>query len=124
MFEIFLEMHECACCLDEPFEKIIVVGVGADPEMLQDIVRFIITLVVPAPKIRAIERMICDFAGKSRLRGASYGTQVGIIAFEVADKLRNPFAFVHEVLNFTMPQMMGKPTFLEGTETVRCYKKG
>ena len=42
--------------------------------------------------------------------------QVDIVAFELADELRNPFAFVHEALNFSMPQMMGKPTFPEGPE--------
>jgi hypothetical protein len=37
-----------------------------------------------------------------------------LVAFELADKLRNPLAFAHGGLNFIVPQMMGKPTFPEG----------
>jgi hypothetical protein len=69
-------------------------------------------LFVPAAKISAIERMVRHLTG-----------EIGVIAFEVADELRNSFAFVHEPLNFTMPKMMGKPTFLEGTDILRCHKQ-
>jgi len=72
-------------------------------------VRFVIMLIVPTSKIRAIERMLRNLAG-----------EIGIGAcFEATHELRNSFAFAHEGLNFIMPQMMGKPTFLEGPDNVR-----
>jgi len=110
MLEMFLQVHECARRLDQALEKIIVGRVPVKPEMLQNIVRFVVTLVVPTSKVSAIERMVGDVAG-----------EVGVVAFEVPHELRNPFAFVHEAFNFTMPHMMGKPTFLEGTEILRCH---
>lgn len=112
MFEIFLQMDKCARGLDQPLKKIVVGCVGSEPEMLQDIVRFVVTLFVPAAKISAVERVVRYLTG-----------EIGVIAFEVADELRNSFAFVHEPLNFTMPKMMGKPTFLEGTDILRCHKQ-
>jgi hypothetical protein len=45
--------------------------------------------------------------------------KIDIVAFELADEPRNPLAFTHEGLNFIAPQMMGKPTFPEGHESVR-----
>ena len=112
VLEIFLEMDERARRLDQTLEKIVVVGVGVQPKVLQDVVRFVVTLFVPATKERAVARMLCYVAGK-----------IDIVTFEVADELRNSFAFVHEAFNLTMPQMMGKPTFPEGTDVVRCRKQ-
>ena len=112
VLEIFLEMNERTRGLDQSFEKIVVGGVGIEPKLFQDIVRFVVMLVIPTAKIGAIERMIRYFAG-----------EIGVSAFEAADELRNPFAFVHEAFNFTMPPMMGKPTFPEGTEIVRCQEQ-
>jgi len=110
MFEVFLKMHKRARRLNQSLEKIIVRRVGVEPEMLKDIVRFVVTLLVPASKISAIKWMIRDLAGK-----------IGVVAFELAHELRNSFAFVHEAFNFTMPLMMGKPTFPEGTANFRCH---
>jgi hypothetical protein len=112
VLEVFLEMNERAGSLNQALEKIVVVGVGIEPKMFQDIVRFVVSLVVPTTKISSIEGMIRHVAGK-----------IDIAAFEVADELRNSFAFVHEAFNFTMPPMMGKPTFPEGTEIVRCHEQ-
>src|SRR4029077_5451703 len=100
MFEIFLQMDKCAGGLDQPLKKIVVGRVGVEPEMLQDIVRFVVTFFIPAVKISPVQRVVSYPTGES-----------GGTAFEVADELRNSFAFVHEPLNFTMPKMMGKPTF-------------
>ena len=112
LLEILLEMNECARCLDQPLEKIIVVGVSVEPNLFQDIVGVVVTLLIPAPKISAIEGVIRDLPGK-----------IGVVAFEVAHELRNSFAFVHEAFNFTMPPMMGKPTFPEGIANLRCHKQ-
>ncbi len=119
VFEIFLQMHERARSLNQSFEKIIIVGVAIEPNLLQNVVRLVVTLLVPAAKKRTIKRMARHVARKSRLRGTGYGARVDIVAFELAHKLRNPLAFAHEGLNFIVPQMMGKPTFPEGHESVR-----
>src|SRR6266404_1970222 len=103
MLEVFLQMHKRARRLNQSLEKIIVRGVSVEPEMLQHVVGLIVTPIVPAAKIRAVKRMIGDFARKIR-----------VATFEIAHELRNSFAFVHEAFNFSMPQMMGKPTFPEG----------
>src|SRR5262249_1249379 len=81
-------MDESTRGLDQSFEKIIVGGVVIEPKLLQHIVRFIITLLVPAAKIGAIKRMIRHLAAK-----------IDIVAFEFAYELRNPLAFVHVGLN-------------------------
>jgi hypothetical protein len=60
LLEIFLEMNERTCCLNQAFEKIVVIGIGVQPELLENIVRFVITLLVPAPKKSAIKWVLCD----------------------------------------------------------------
>jgi hypothetical protein len=112
LLEIFLEMNEGARCLDQSFEKIIIGGVGVEPNLFQNIVGFVVTLLIPASKVSPIERMIRDLPRK-----------IDVIPFEIAHELRNSFAFVHEAFNFTMPPMMGKPTFLEGTANLRCHEQ-
>src|SRR5437868_9004347 len=99
-------MDKRAGGLDQPFEKIIIVGVSVEPNLLQNVMRLVVTLLVPAAKERAIERMVRYVAGK-----------IDIVAFELAHKLRNPLAFAHGGLNFIVPQMMGKPTFPEGHDS-------
>ncbi len=106
MFEVLLEMDEGACRLNQSFEEIVVLGVAIQPKLFQHIVRFVVTLLVPAAKKRAIKWMGRYVAGR-----------IDLVAFKLADKLRNPLAFAHGGLNFSMPQMMGKPTFPEGHES-------
>ena len=108
VFEILLEMDESARRLNQSFEEIVLLGVAIQPKLFQHIVRFVVTLLVPAAKKRAIKWMGHYVAGR-----------IDLVAFELADKLRNPLAFAHGGLNFIMPQMMGKPTFPEGHESVR-----
>ena len=108
MFEMFLEMDERARRLNQSFEKIIIVRVVVQPEMFENIVRFVITLLVPASKKRAVKGIVRDVTRKNR-----------IVTLEIAHESRNPLAFVHEALNFIVPEMMGKPTFPEGHESVR-----
>ena len=106
VFEIFLQMDKCPRGLDQSFEEIIIVAVAVEPNLLQNVMRFVVALVVPAPEVGAIKRMVGYFAGR-----------IDIVAFERAHKLRNPLAFAHEGLNFIVPQMMGKPTFPEGHDS-------
>ncbi len=112
-------MDERARSLNQSFEKIIVLGVAIEPNLLQNVVRLVVALVIPTAEVGAVEWMIRHLAGKSRLRRTGYGGQVDIIAFQLAHKLRNPLAFAHGGLNFIAPQMMGKLTFPEGHESVR-----
>ena len=106
VFEVLLEMDESARRLNQSFEEIVVLGVAIQPKLFQHIVRFVVTLLVPAAKKRAIKWMGRYVAGR-----------IDLVAFKLADKLRNPLAFAHGGLNFIMPQMMGKPTFPEGYES-------
>ena len=101
-------MDERARSLNQSLEKIIIVTVAIEPNLLQNIVRFVVTLLIPATKKRAIKRVIRYVAGR-----------IDIVTFELAHKLRNPLAFAHGGLNFIVPQMMGKLTFPEGHESVR-----
>ncbi len=53
------------------------------------------------------------------------GVRIDILAFQFADKTRNPLAFIHEGLNLVAAQMMGKLqgfTFPEGGERCRDEK--
>jgi len=106
MFEVLSKMDESARRLNQSFEEIVVLGVAIQPKLFQHIVRFVVTLLVPAAKKRAIKWMGRYVAGR-----------IDLVAFKLADKLRNPLAFAHGGLNFIMPQMMGKPTFPEGHES-------
>jgi len=108
VFEILLEMDESARRLNQSFEEIVLLSVAIQPKLFQHIVRFVVTLLVPAAKKRAVKWM-----------GRYVARRIDLVAFELADKLRNPLAFAHGGLNFIMPQMMGKPTFPEGHESVR-----
>src|SRR2546423_1835826 len=75
MFEIFLEMDEGAGGLNQSFEEIVVIGVAVQPKLLQHVVRFVVTLLVPAVKERAIKWVVRHVAGK-----------IDIVAFELAHK--------------------------------------
>ena len=55
VLEMFLEMNESARGLDESFEKTVVVRIGVQPKLLENVVRLIILLLVPALKKRAIK---------------------------------------------------------------------
>jgi hypothetical protein len=98
LFEIFLEMNESTRCLNQAFKKIVVIGIGVQPELLENIVRFIVALLVPAPKKSAIKRVLCDI-------GLS---QIDLVRAQLRHKSRNPLAFVHEELNLQVALMMSK----------------
>src|SRR5271169_3152830 len=55
MFEIFLQMNKRAGGLDQAFKEIIVRGIGVQPKLLKNVVRFVIELFVPAAKEGAIK---------------------------------------------------------------------
>jgi len=97
MFEIFPKMNESASRLDQALEEIVVRCVGIKPELLQNVVRFVIVLLVPAAKIGAIEGVVLDFARK-----------IGFVALQPTDESRNPLAFIHLARSFNSAQIMGK----------------
>lgn len=99
VLEIFLQMDESASRLNQAFEIIVIVGVAVQPELLQNIMRFVIMLLVPAPEIRAVERMIGDVDCR----------WIDLFANQFPHELRNPLAFVHVRFNLVWAQMMGKP---------------
>jgi len=100
MLEMFLEMNESARGLNQSFEKMVLVCIGAQPKLLENIVRFIIPLLVPALKKRAIEWVLCDI-------GLAW---IDNFSSQLCHESRNPLAFAHRGLNLLAAQMMSKPT--------------
>lgn len=98
VLEILLEMNKGAGGLDQTLEEIVVFRVFVQPDLLQDIVCFVVMLIVPTFKVGAIIRVINDVD----LR------RINVIAFQFPHESGNPLAFVHEGLNLIAPLMMGK----------------
>jgi len=106
MFELFLQMHECPGRLDEALEITRILRRGAQPQMLEHVVRFVVTLFVPAAEEPAITGVLLYLVGHS----------ARACAFQLGDETRNFLAFAHCQLNLTTPAM-GKPArflFSEG----------
>jgi len=99
MLKIFLEMNERAGRLDQAFEKIGITRSCFQPKLLEDIVRFIVALFIPAMKERTIKWVLRD-------RPAPF---IHIPAFHVAHQMRNPLAFAHDGLSLIAAQTMSKP---------------
>ena len=72
--------------LDESFEKLVVIRIAVQPKLLENIVRFVISLLVPALKKGAIKWMLRDV----RL------VWVDLFSRQVRYESRNPLAFSHE----------------------------
>ncbi len=70
VFEVFLQVNERARRLDQSFEVLRVLGLRLQPEMLEHIMGFIITLLVPATKEAAITWVFGDVL-RIRVRRAS-----------------------------------------------------
>ena len=86
MLEMFLEMNEGARRLDEPFEKLVVIRIAVQPKLLENIVRVVIPLLVPALKKGAIKWMFRDVRP----------VWVDLFSRQLRYELRNPLAFSHE----------------------------
>ena len=98
MFELLLQMNEGAGRLDQALKKTGVTGIGFQPELLENIVGFIVILLVPAPKKSAIKWVLCDI-------GLGW---IDLVYAQLRHKSRNPLAFVHEELNLQVALMMSK----------------
>ena len=99
MFESLLQMYEGAGRLDQALEKSRVAGIRFQPKLLENVVRFIVTLLVPAPKKSAIKWVLCD---------VGLG-QIDIVRAQLPHESRNPLAFVHEEFNLQVALIMSKP---------------
>jgi len=65
---LLLQMDKAARCLDQPLEIIRVFRFGPQPEMLQNVVRLVIALLVPAAKETEVTGMLRDIVRRG-LRG-------------------------------------------------------
>jgi hypothetical protein len=90
-------MHKSARRLDQSFEVIRVLRFGPQPEMLQDIVRFVVALLIPAAEKPDVARMLRDFPGRGAGRRAAQPFQ----------QPGNSLAFVHGKLNLVSAEMTG-----------------
>jgi hypothetical protein len=61
MFEPFLKMNESPGGLDQSLEEIRVVRFRLEPKVLQNIVRLIVTLLIPATEKRTVIGVCCRF---------------------------------------------------------------
>jgi len=102
VFESLLKMNKSARCLDQSLEEIRVARIGFQPKLLEDIVRFVITLFVPTTEKRAVKRVLCGV----RL------TRIDIVTGQLGHQLRNPLAFAHGKLNLLAAQRMSKPALI------------
>ena len=100
MFELLLQMDESAGGLDQAFEILRIVGGRGplEPDLLENIVRFVVSLLVPAMKKCAVIRMVGD----------RVATGLCLAAFHRFDELGNSLAFAHGGRNLVAPAMMGK----------------
>ena len=121
IFEALLKVNEGAGRLDQPFKEIYVARIALQPKLFEDIVRFVITLFVPALKERAVKPVFCDV----RL------SRVDIVITQLSHQPRNPLAFGHGGLNLMAAQRMSKPLIITLTGTacgvrgyVRPFKSG
>ena len=94
---LLLQMHKATRGLDQPLEIIRVVRFRAQPEMLQDVVRFVVALLIPTAKIAHVTGMIRNFFGCLFRRRAA----------QLLDEPGNSLAFVHGELSFVSAVMTG-----------------
>ena len=94
---LLLQMDETAGRLDEPLEIICVLRFRPQPEMLEDVVRFVVALFIPATKKAKVTGMLRDFVGRFISRGAA----------QLFHQPGNSLAFVHGTLSFGSAEMTG-----------------
>lgn len=113
LLEMLLQMNEGAGGLNQPFEVICVARTGLEPKLFENVVRFVVTLFIPAAEKCAIKWLLVQ---RQRL-------WIDIFLSKLAHEARNPLAFVHGGLNLSAAPMMGKRarfTFPEGSpESIR-----
>ena len=94
---LFLQMHEAAGCLDHSLEKIRILRFRLQPEMLEDVVRFVIALLVPAAEETEVAWMPGNLARRLFRRRAA----------QLLHESGNSLAFVHEEFSLVSAEMTG-----------------
>ena len=94
---LLLQMHKATRGLDQPLEIIRVVRFRAQPEMLQDVVRFVVALLIPTAKIAHVTGMIRNLFGCLFRRRAA----------QLLDEPGNSLVFVHGEISFVSAVMTG-----------------
>src|SRR5262245_58156025 len=94
---LLLQMHKAARGLDQPLELIRVVRFRAQPEMLEDVVRFEVALLIPTAKIADVTWMVRNLVGCLFMLGAA----------QLSDEPGNSLAFVHGESSFVSAAMTG-----------------
>jgi hypothetical protein len=61
MFELFLQMHKSAGCLNQALEKIRLGRVRFQPKLFQNVVRLMVMLLIPATEKRTVTRVCGHF---------------------------------------------------------------
>jgi hypothetical protein len=74
VFELLLKMNKSPGGLDQALEEIRIARISFQPQLLQDIVRCVVVLFIPAAEKRAVKWVVCDV----RL------TQSSIVTIEVS----------------------------------------
>ncbi len=97
---LFLQMHEPTCSLDQALKIIRVLRFCPQPKMLENVVGFVVTLLIPAAEKPQVAGMLRDLVGRARGRAAA----------QFFDQLGNSLAFVHGKLSFVSAVMTGNRT--------------
>jgi hypothetical protein len=112
---LLLQMHEATRGLDQSLEIIRVLRFRAQPEMLEDVVRFIVALLIPTAKKAQVAGMFRDLVARLSRR----------LAAQVLDKPGNSLAFIHGELSFGSAVMTGnRARILFPTEGCCAYGRG
>ena len=94
---LLLQMHETTRGLDQPLEIIRVVRFRAQPEMLEDVMRFVVALLIPTAKKADVAGMFCNLVRRLLRRRAA----------QLLDEPGNSLVFVHGELSFVSAVMTG-----------------
>jgi len=86
MFELLLKMNKTASGLDQSLEEIRIARIGFQPKLLENVVRFVITLFIPTVEKCPIKWMLCHIGLAS----------IHISTGQLGHEPRNPLAFTHE----------------------------
>ena len=112
---LLLQMHKATRGLDQPLEIIRVVRFRAQPEMFEDVVRFVVALLIPTAKKTHVTGMVRNLVGCLFRRRAA----------QLLDEPGNSLAFVHGELSFVSAVMTGnRARSLFPTEGCCAYGRG
>src|SRR5689334_10087906 len=84
LFEILLQMNERSGSLNQTLKEIVIGGVFLQPDLLENIVRLVITPLIPTLEIGPIEWVVDYVPGRWK----------SIVANQFGNHSRNPLAFI------------------------------